>query len=173
MRISIDFDNVLFDLESLNCKKTKEWYGVDITPIEIKYWNYYPEHYPDIAKIWSDFSLYSEGSFFDNDQDFIEELRKKYEIQIVTASEKAIEEGKDEMIYKRYGDIKIVHTTVKYIHTEGSILIDDAVHNIKPHIEENKDPALLVDRGYGWNQGYNGVPRVSSFEEILSELSKF
>ena len=171
-RISIDFDNVLYNLEGLNCKVTKDIYGVEITPKDIAYQDYYLDHYPEESKIWSSFEEYSKGSFFQGDKDFIEELKNKYELQIVTASAIEISEEKDKMIYERYGDIKIIHTKEKYIHTKDSILIDDAIHNIKDHIEKNKDPGILVDRGYGWNQNFEIVPRVSSFKEIIKEIDK-
>lgn len=168
--VSLDFDNVLYDLEELDCRMVKEIYGVDITPMDVVHWDFYSTNYPEINKIWGNWELYSQGLFFDGDIDFIKELQKRYEVQIVTASYPEIEMQKDEMILERYGDLRIIHSgkTSKALYTGGSILVDDGLHNISAHIEEHSLPAIVVDRGYGWNQGFEHelVHRADDFEEI-------
>ncbi len=55
------------------------------------------------------------------------------------------------------------------VHTKDSILIDDAIHNIQGHIENNNNIGLLVDYGYGWNQNFQHplVKRVHKPLDIL------
>lgn len=175
-KISLDFDNVLFDLESLNIKTVKEIYGVNMTAIDIDNWDFYQNNYPLIMNIWGDWNLYSKGSFFDGDQDFVQTLKKQFEVQIVTASYETIEKQKDEMIYNRYGDIKIIHTrTGKAPYTKDSILVDDGLHNVTDHININRMPAILVDRQYGWNQNYIHAlaTRASDYDSILRQINSF
>lgn len=175
-KISLDFDNVLFDLESLNIKTVKELYGVDMTAMDIDNWDFYPNNYPLIKNIWGDWDLYKKGSFFEGDQNFVQTLQKQFEVQIVTASYETIEDQKDELIHNRYGDIKIIHTrTGKAPYTQDSILVDDGLHNITDHININGLPAILVDRQYGWNQDYKHVlaTRASDYDSILSQINSF
>lgn len=63
-KISLDFDNVLFDLESLNISTVKKLYGVEMTAMDIDNWDFYPNNYPLIRNIWGDWDLYKKGSFF-------------------------------------------------------------------------------------------------------------
>lgn len=174
--LSIDFDNVLYDLESLNIKKVKEIYGVNMTAMDINNWNFYPDNYPLIRNIWGDWDQYNQGHFFEGDQDFIKELQKRFEIQIVTASYEAIENEKNELIFNRYGDIKVVHVrTGKAPHTKNSILVDDGLHNISDHVIINQQPAILVDREYGWNQGFQHdlVVRANNYQSIIDGIDSF
>lgn len=174
--ITFDFDNALYDLETLNIRKVKEIYGVDMTAMDIHNWDFYPDNYPLIQEIWGDWKQYSQGNFFDGDQELIKYLQKYFEVQIVTASYESIEKEKDEFIFNRYGDIKVIHTrTGKAPYSKNSILIDDGLHNITDHVLINQHPAILVDREYGWNQGYEHelVVRANSFESILSGINSF
>lgn len=176
--ISLDFDNVLYDLETLNTKEVKRIYGVDISPNDIDYWDFYPDKYPEVMKAWGDWNIYSQATFFEGDIDFVNYLREKYDdVQIVTASYASIEDKKDEMILSRYGDIKIVHTgkNSKATFTRDSILVDDGLHNIKDHIVRNNMPAVIVDRGYGWNKNYSCdmSSRAHCFETILKAIHSF
>lgn len=176
-KISVDFDNVLYNLEELNVKSVKEIYGVQISTIDILNWDFYPDNYPKITEIWGDWSRYSKGNFFSGDKLFIDYLKEKYEVQIVTASYDSITKEKDKMIYERYGDLKIIHSgkNCKSIFTKKSCLIDDGLHNIKAHIEKNNMPSIIVDIDYGWNQGFESslTYRASSFESIIQGLSHF
>jgi len=173
--ISSDFDNVLFNLEQLNIIHAKMFYGVDLTPADITYWNFYGENYPKIVNTWGDFSFYQKGEFINGDIDFINTLKDMgFEVQIVTASFPSIAAEKDEMIYDRYGDIRIIHEKNKSIVTKDSILIDDGPHNIRDHILTNNQPAVIVDNGFGWTEHFDShlVRRAASFSDIIESVHK-
>jgi len=174
--ISIDFDNVLYNLEGVNLAEVKRIYGKEISTEEIEYWDYYYDHYPEVTKIWKDLKKYSNGNFFEKDKEFIENLKQiGLNIQIVTASAAEIEKEKDQMIFERYGDIKVIHTKEKHLVTKNSILIDDAPHNILRHIEENNLPGILVDRGYGWSKNTKEdslIHRLSNFNDIEKKITE-
>lgn len=174
-KISFDFDNVLWNFEKNNIKLIKEIYGEDITSAEVLYWDYYKDKFPLIVPSWCDWNLYKQGEFFQGDQDFIKELQKNYEVQIITASAPELEVHKDKMIYERYGDLRIVHTREKEKFSKNSILVDDALHNCIAHIQEHSQPAIIVDRGYGWNQGFSHklVLRANNFETIKECIYHF
>lgn len=174
-KISLDFDNVLWDFEQINIRLAKELYGVNMTSAAVTHWNYYVDEFPLIVPAWSNWEEYKTAEFFKGDQDFVKELQKKYEVQIITASTPEIAENKDKLIYERYGDIKIVHTKDKALYSGDSILVDDALHNVKAHIQAHNQPAIIVDRGYGWNQGFSDklVRRAKCFDTILKEINYF
>lgn len=173
-KVFIDFDNVVYDLEKKNCQVVKDIYGVDLTPLDIHNWDFYRTHYPEVVNVWHNWDQYKDTSFFPGDVEFIEQLQAKYDIAIVTASADEIIEPKDRMIYHRYGDIQIIHAKIKHLHTSEGILIDDAVHNILGHVQNNKMPGIIVDRGYGWNQDFEHelVTRATNFDAILKILKE-
>lgn len=175
--VSVDWDNVLYNLEDVNTQFVAQHYGDIITTMDVNDWEFYGQNYPEVIKIWGDWAKYSTGSFFPGDIEFIKTLQEKYEVQIVTASYKEIADEKDIVAYQRYGDIRVIHSHGgKSQYTANSILIDDAMHNIDDHIAVNKMPAILVDRGYGWNQSYQEsalVKRAFCFESILTSLRHF
>jgi len=174
-KLSVDFDNIVFDLEGRNIKEVKDIYDYDLKTREIAYWDYYYDHFPEVTKIWFDFAKYSQGKFFEGDIKFIQALKDTgLEVQIVTASAESISEEKDLMIYERYGDIRVIHTKHKSEVTGNSILIDDGPHNIDCHIETHKLPAIIMDRDYGWSKNYTNelVTKVKNYEETLSTVHK-
>ena len=65
----------------------------------------------------------------------------------------------------------------KSYYTKNTILIDDAIHNIKSHIENNNKEALLIDYDYGWNKNFEHklVKRVTNplnINKIIENILK-
>lgn len=174
-KVSLDFDNVLWDFEKNSIRLVKEIYRKEITSAEVVYWDWYKDKYPLITASWCNWDIYSQSEFFEGDQDFIKELQKKYEVQIITASFKEIVSEKDKMIYERYGDLRVIHEKEKEKFSRNSILVDDALHNVIAHIQAHKQPAIVVDRGYGWNQGFTHelVHRANDFDTIREGIEFF
>jgi 5'(3')-deoxyribonucleotidase len=174
LKLSIDVDDTLYNLTAGNLAVVKELYGDIVTPDMVNSWDYYHVNYPLVLNLWSDWNQYSKLPFFEGDVDFINQLRTEFDIQLVTVSFPEIEVQKDAFLKDRYGDIKIIHTREKSLVTVGSVLIDDAVHNIDCHVRTNSMPAIIMDRSYGWNQGYSHhlVDRVCSFQEALTAIDK-
>lgn len=177
-RISVDFDDVLYDLNYLNKKFIKENYGIDIKSKDVTSFSYYYENYPKIMELWSNFDLYSKSGPIPDAVDFFKELReicKKDDLQIVTSSFDSIKEQKDEMIKDMFDFDKVIHTKNKSQFTKNSLLIDDALHNIEDHVLTNNNHAMIFDRDYGWNRNRNlerlkKVQRVHSYEDILKAI---
>lgn len=177
-RIGLDFDNVIYDLETRNIKYVKEVYGIDLTSLDINSWNYYLDKYPDVEKVWKDFNLYSQAEFFENAKKLYNELCSIAPVDIITASYPEIEDQKDIMIYECLSrDANIIHTRDKYCHTKNSVHIDDNADHVFKHVQNNQKPGLLFDlnAGYGWNKSCKEHPlikRVLNYDELLNEVYK-
>lgn len=174
-KISLDFDEVLYNLSLASSKFIREVYGAELDNSKVTYWEYLTDHFPRIKEAWGDFSLYSQGEIFKDAPDFVRELQKKYEVQIVTSSYPGIISQKDEMIQDVFR-VNVIHTHQKDKVTQNSLLIDDGLHNITAHINAGNGKAIIFDKGYGWNQAKleNGedIFRAKSYEDILRILNK-
>lgn len=172
-KISIDFDEVLYNLNEATQKFLEKTYNETVDRKNITYWSYLCDNFPKIVECWSKFEHYSQGNFFDGAQDFMSELRKKYDVTIVTSTPVTIENEKDEMIKDYLGDVNIIHASNKHIHTKGSTLIDDGPHNIIGHYEKNEGDVAIIfdlDGEYGWNkdvQENDRILRATSYEDVL------
>lgn len=178
--ISLDFDDVLWDIQKGVNVYLTEKYGFAPKKEEIPTWEYLLETFPDITNAWGDWFYYSQGAALEGSQEFISNLSDlvgKDSIQIVTASYPTIIEEKNKLIFDLFGikSENVIHTKDKYLVTKGTILVDDACHNILKHVNNNNDLGILVDFNYGWNQipieVENGnIFRAKSYEDILSLL---
>ena len=176
--VSVDFDSVLYDLEIVLLNELKDLYGKEIKDLmEIDSWDYYKK-FPRVIECFSDFERYSKGRAKEGAKEFLSSLKNmvgEKNVQIVTASPEPIVEKKNKMILDMFGDIKVIHSFQKPKYTKGTVLIDDAVHNVLDHYQQTGSPAILFDPGYGWNQEpvektNKGIVRCGSYEESLKEL---
>lgn len=175
--ILVDIDNVIYDLESVNLAFIKQTYGVQLTSRDVKTWDFYMKDFPDIAKVWGDFQLYSQGKFFDGANQFLQDLQSIAPVKIITASYDSIVEEKDKFLQDNLvlKNIEIIHAKNKSLFTGNGVLIDDAPHNIFDHTQKNNKPGLLFDLNgsYGWGKDiplHHLIKRVRSYEEVLFEV---
>lgn len=179
IKISLDFDDVLNRIHLCTNAYLKEHYGVEVDPKDIPTWSYLVDTYPKIVNAWGDFNYYGLSQPIEGSVNFVDTLKKLFgahNIQIVTNTYPSIIIEKTNMIHKIYGVETIFHTSEKHKYTKGTILIDDAIHNIESHIKTNS-PGILFDLGYGWNQDkiedrHDNVYRANSYNDVLSILHK-
>jgi len=174
--ISLDWDNVIYNLEQVNLDFVKEVYGVSEESVNIKTWSCYVDKYPEITSVWGDFSKYSRGELIPGAINFVKELKNRgYIVQIITHSYESIIAEKELWMKINFPDIKIIHAKDKFLYSQNSILIDDAQHNVEQHLEYNKikGESILFDYNgnYGWAKGYKGH-KAQSYEKALSIIEK-
>ena len=192
-KVSFDVDSVLLQTEDVILSYIKENYSVDLKTEDVTYWDFYKDNYPTVfTHLFSDASLYEQVPAVSGMERVLEACLDEFggsNIQFVTASHPNMVPSKEGALRKHFGhlsgydDVEIVHVGMygdvstgchnKFYYTDGSILIDDAIHNIEGHLEYNeKNKALLFDRGYGWNQGFahSRVVRVGCPESTLAAL---
>jgi len=175
-KISLDFDGVVYDLDTLHQVFIKETYGENYSTTDATYWEYLYERYPSIVKVWTDWAIYKTAPFIDGAIDFVDELKKRYgseSIQFVTSSPESIQKEKTKMIEKIFG-LDVIHVTKekKSIYTNGTILMDDAKHNIIDHLENTPNQAILFDLNgaYGWSKDFKVCERsvrAKSYADVL------
>lgn len=172
--IDLDFDNLVYDLESLNLKFVKDHYGVTLKSRDITHWNFYLTEFPEVEKIWGDFKLYSKAKFFENAKQFYEDLYSIKKVRIITASYPQIEKEKDKMIFDFFQkEVEIIHARDKYLFTKKSVLIDDTSGHIEKHVINNNNYGILFDLNgqYGWNKDcmkHDLIIRATSYDEVLT-----
>ena len=190
MLISFDVDSVLIDTETIILKKIKELYGVDLTLQDVTYWDFYKNEYPLVLNIFQDITFYNNVNKIKDMDIILDNIISLYganNIQLITSSSNISAISKENCLDKHFGKIKdfekikIIHVGLyddnnnshhKHIYSKDTILIDDGLHNISDHVEINKNNALLIDYGYGWNQNYehNLVKRITSQYKIIDNL---
>lgn len=177
--IYVDLDNVIYDLESVNLQFIKENYGVELTSLDVKTWDFYLKDYPEIKKVWGEFHLYSKGQFFEGANDLLKNLQSIAPVKIITATYDSIIEEKDQFLKENLclNGIEIIHAKAKYEFTKKGVLIDDAPHNIFDHTQINNQPGLLFDLngGYGWGKNmplHRLIKRVRNYDEVLNEVER-
>lgn len=181
-KISLDFDSVLWNLEIMARRKIEKHYGKIFLPHQISHFDFYKD-YPEAEKAFSSFEDYQTAEPIQGSVEFLKELITIYgenNIQIVTSSPVNIIKEKEKLIKEIYNFENIIHSHKKSKHTKNTILIDDAIHNIKDHVVTNEQPALLFDLNgtYGWNKEkveklYKNVHRVHNYEEVKEKLKKY
>ena len=177
--ISLDFDGPIWNLEAIHKEHILEHYGIHYDSRDVTHWEYLYENYPSITKCWTHWAEYSRAPFVEGALEFIAELKKRYgadALQIVTSTPESIQEEKTQMIFETLG-IDVIHVTKerKSLYTKGTILIDDAIHNIIDHLKHTSDSAILFDLNgaFGWNQKFylcDRTTRAKSYKEILQWL---
>ncbi len=193
MLISLDVDSVLLKTEERVLEEIKNLYNIKLDLKDITYWNFYKDHYPLVLDFFNNTKFYDNVDKIDNMDIVLNSLIKKYgsnNIQLVTSSNEILAKQKEACLFKNFSNInhfnklKIIHVGFydedeintqheKYHYTKGTILVDDAIHNIESHIINNNKEALIVDFDYGWNQNFEHklVQRVKTPFEIIDNIN--
>jgi len=179
--ISLDFDGVVYDLDVIHKRFIKEMFNIDYSTKDATYWEYLYVEYPSIVKCWTDWNVYKTAPFIDGAIDFVEELKKRYgsdAIQFVTSSPESIQTEKTIMMENIFG-LDVIHVTKdkKSLYTKGTIIMDDAKHNIIDHLENTSNDAILFDLNgeYGWNKDFYECERsvrANSYEQALNAFDQ-
>ena len=190
--LSFDVDSVLLDTEEVIFKYIEKEYGKIITSKDVTHWTYYIENFPSVLEYFGNPEIYQKVEPVQGMIYIMEKVIKNYgsdKIQLITSSHEKIKEAKELAINRFYGHIEgwdnidVIHVGLdhssdenchhKHFFSEDTILIDDAIHNMKDHLSYNhNNMGILVDFGYGWNQNYEDrrSRRVHSPEDIFKTI---
>lgn len=180
VKVSLDFDDVLYDLNKLNLEFIKNKYGVSLNKKDISSWDFFIDNgYNKIVdEIWNNSENYFKSNLIDGAKGFYNRLVKEYgidNIQIITHSFDNTKKLKDDFIKKLGFHCKVIHAKDKFIYTKDTVLIDDNPINIEKHIRINGDKGIVFDLDYGWNQDFKEDYlysfRVKSYDQLFDTIS--
>ena len=178
--MTFDFDGVGWNLDKIMSQLVYIDYGIEYKTQDATYWAYFYEKYPKSTRCWTEWDLYKQAGFIEGFLEFFEEVKAIYgpdAIQFVTSSPESIQEEKTKMMTDILG-VDVIHVTKenKSKYTKGTILIDDAAHNIEDHLENTSNKAILFDLHgtYGWSKHFNVCNirsfRTHNYKELLTCL---
>lgn len=161
MKICVDFDSTLNDLNVAWQSWILEHYGEKVTNEDVVHFDWLQEKFgPNSQLFYRTPGHYRElvkpipGSV-----DFVEFCRSLVgdeNFRVVTSSPEHMEEEKTEFLVHHYGlkPEQVVHAHDKREACAGAVLVDDYPLNVARHVEDIKLPALLFDLGgtYGWSK---------------------
>lgn len=182
-KISLDWDDVLYNLTSLTIDYMKKRYNIEITTNEMNTFNFFESNYSDIIEdLFNNPEEYSKSDLLKGANYFYYDLANlvhEDNIQIVTASMPNVIPFKEKYIWDILGwKCKIIHSNEKYKHTKGTILIDDAPKNILFHVDKNKNSGIIfdLDSNYGWNKNLKEnnttIFKATNYNETLEIVKK-
>lgn len=146
--IYIDLDSTLCNFISGINNEINRILGlaIPIQDSDIISYDYYQKQFGEWVKsIWSSKGFYNNIIPFEGAVDFINILKLKYNVIIITSSAKQIELEKEQFVYKYFGNLEVIHSHNKYEYTKNSILIDDYIKNIAEHTFRNDSPGILFN----------------------------
>lgn len=152
--ISLDLDDVIYDLMKKNIQFVEEVYGVKDVHLEITDYYYLYNNYPRIAEeLWNHPENYITSELIDGALEFYKELVElvgEDRIQIVTSSMENVIPLKDRMIKERFGiNCKIIHSIFgkfkKHHFTKNTFLIEDCVGNVRDHYIHNQNHGIIFN----------------------------
>lgn len=152
--ISLDLDDVIYDLMKKNIQFVEEVYGVKDVHLEITDYYYLYNNYPRIAEeLWNHPENYITSELIDGALEFYKELVElvgEDRIQIVTSSMENVIPLKDRMIKERFGiNCKIIHSIFgkfkKHHFTKNTFLIEDCVGNVRDHYTHNQNYGIIFN----------------------------
>ena len=191
MLISLEFDDVLYDLQSLNEKYMRNTYGGAYAIIQ---------HHDELKKLFpsikqdllNNAAEYCKGELLPGALEFYQELVDTFgenNIQIVTNSCPDVVIAKTQMIRNFGINCLIIHDKDKYKYTSGTILIDNYYINIQEHINKTDGCGILaninksqyvekdyfkIKHAFSNNVNVIGICKfIESYDVILSELKKY
>jgi 5'(3')-deoxyribonucleotidase len=187
-RVCVDLDNTLCDLTGYVCDEINLGLGL-ADPVfnqRIETYNYLQNTYGAwIEEFWTTPGIYDkhikplEGSI-----EFIRELIAivgRFNVSIVTATPKGLEEEKKQFCFKNYGISNVICTHEKWKHTKGAILIDDYWKHCMDHLLQNDDPCILfnyendypyADAKYITFPITNKLHRADSYKKVLEIIKE-
>lgn len=191
--ISLDWDDVIYDLMKKNIEFINNHYGVSDVHLEITDYYYLYKTYPKIAdELWNHPENYITADLVAGAKKFYNDLVNlvgEHRIQIVTSTMENVIPIKDKMIKEKFGiNCKIIHSIFgkykKHEFTKNTLLIDDFVGNIRDHFIHNQNYGIVFNHmnleyirkeceseGYLHVTTYEGVlEKVKIYLEVLDNL---
>jgi 5'(3')-deoxyribonucleotidase len=185
LKVYLDLDETISDLSTPWIKWLNETRGLSLTLSDFKTYDFHTLHIDPCADdFWKMPGIYTDKIRpFDWAPEFVNDLRKLYDVRIITASEDELIEEKDAYILKYFGIDKhdVIHSHDKYHHTRDGILVDDYLKNIRYHVYHNHQPGILFNWIYTrpWaSYNHKGVRTelhrfAATWSEVKMELEYF
>ena len=185
--ITLDLDDVIYDLMKRNISFVEEVYGVKDVHLEITDYYYLYRTYPRIAEeLWNHPENYISSELIEGAIEFYNELVElvggEDRIQIVTSSMENVIPLKNKMIKETFGfNCKVIHsifgTYEKHIFTKGTFLIEDHVGNLKDHTTRNQCGGVIFNH---MKLSYievlckqEGFEHVTTYKEVLESVKSY
>lgn len=180
--VSLDADEMILNLNQGMINFIKKEYGKIYRPQDAINWEYVYKKYPKIIEMWASWELYSKLQPIEGAVQFVNDVKERVGdkgLQIVTSSPDSIQGPKVKMIQEMFDIEKVFQVsngTKKSTFTRGTILVDDALHNIDDHIKTGSKGIIFnLNNTYGWNKEDRNHPlihRASNYKEVLAILDK-
>ncbi|MDY0198976.1 MAG: hypothetical protein RBR68_14320 [Tenuifilaceae bacterium] len=182
MKIYIDLDSVLADIDSAWCNWMKHELRINIKPEDILFWDYPKMLYGNIvSEFWNLETIYKDCIIFEGAIEFISSLKSIYgkeNIILISAKYESLIEAKNEWIKRWLGDTLAIHESQKFKFTKDGILIDDRFENVLLHITQNKKPGILFNYNdkYPWVRNFKdacnkyGIQYKTSYDSVINYL---
>lgn len=152
--IFIDFDSTLNNLIEVWVDFTNKVYNTNISSKDILHWDWMSENFPSSDLFWQDKNIYNElVKPREGAVNFIKILKQYFNVVILTTTYNGLEEAKESNIRRYFGDVKVIHSNEKYLHTIGSILIDDKPKTVNDHSNINNCLGILYDENFSFGWG--------------------
>jgi len=149
MRIYIDLDTVLNDLDAVWLQYCNEKTGKDHKPNEILDWKWSFRTYGDVAGEFFNTNFYHRVRPRIGAKKFLEDLTDLGLRPIIISSpvydEKREKDLKEKWIRERLGVYELIVSSQKYLWTGPYVLIDDNIKNCLLHIFNNEADAILFN----------------------------
>lgn len=185
--ITLDLDDVIYDLMKRNISFVEEVYGVKDVHLEITDYYYLYRTYPRIAEeLWNHPENYISSELIEGAIEFYNELVElvggEDRIQIVTSSMENVIPLKNRMIKETFGfNCKVIHSIFgkyeKHIFTKGTFLIEDHVGNLKDHTTRNQCGGVIFNH---MKLSYievlckqEGFEHVTTYKEVLESVKSY
>lgn len=184
MKIYIDLDSVLANIDSVWCNWMNQELGINIKPEDILFWDYPKMLYGNIvSEFWNLETIYEDCAIFEGAIEFIDSLKELYgkeNIIVISAKYDSLIEAKNEWIERWLGDTLAIHESQKFKFTKDGILIDDRFENVVLHVTENNKPGILFNYNnkYCWVSNFAlsaanyGITYLTDYTNVLEFLKK-
>ena len=180
MKIALDLDMTLNNMAYTWNRWMRERIDPTLTLASIRYHGFIRDAYGKEAdQYWKEPAAYDEIRPLNDAIYFVEQLRINHEVFICTHTPEGQQSVvKDQWIKDYFGDIRVVHTEKKYLHTHGCLLVDDNPGHIQRHVRHNDTGHGIVfnhNGRYGWAFPLTTQPRVDmccSYEQVVEVINK-
>lgn len=185
MKIYIDVDSVLANIDAVWCLWMRKNLGINIDSENILFWKYPQMLYGSEAnRFWELDFIYNFCSPLKGAKQFVDnciDLVGLKNVALITATPDHLISNKNKWIDMHISkDITIHHTDRKWQYTSDGILIDDRFENVVLHVTENNKPGILFNYNnkYCWVSNFAlsaanyGITYLTNYTNILEFLKK-
>lgn len=175
MKLALDLDMTLNNMAYTWIAWLKDNIDPAISLDKFPYWSYMHDAYGNKADAyWKDPTAYDSIVPLLGAVEFVAKLKTMHNVFIITHTpEGQSKRVKDSWIETYFPDIDVIHSGIKYKHTDDCILIDDHPGHVQRHVRHNEDCYGLIfnHRGnYDWAFSLTDHPRVQLVKEYSEAL---